>query len=189
MLIETFEDAAAFALSYIFSGQETFATDDDSLRDLYDSGRYTMLAWKARSCLAERWDPNAFHGLLCRKHHDYGPENINKFGKDGLKVRLWDKVARYENLCQRMLNALDWDVTPLVESLEDTLLDIIGYVTIYVMLDFRVFDAPLKGDLMTEDEKREPVADMRTSTSGMTTSISVRGDANWEVEGQQWWEN
>ena len=36
--------------------------------------------------------------LLARKQHDYGPENILRFGNRGLLVRLHDKVARLENL-------------------------------------------------------------------------------------------
>jgi hypothetical protein len=36
--------------------------------------------------------------VLVKKQKDYGPENIRRFGRQGLLVRLHDKVARLENL-------------------------------------------------------------------------------------------
>jgi hypothetical protein len=68
--------------------------------------------------------------LLLRKHADYGPSNIlNSPGGplNGLSVRLYDKVARLNNL-------LDIGTPPQNESLRDTLLDIANYATIGLLV-------------------------------------------------------
>lgn len=64
--------------------------------------------------------------LVSRKQHDYGHENILAFGAMGVVVRLSDKVARYQNLVHML-------VKPSNESVEDTLLDMLGYATIAQM--------------------------------------------------------
>lgn len=63
---------------------------------------------------------------LIRKQRDYGHENIRRFGRQGLLVRCHDKVARLENL-------LSSNTKPSNESIEDTLLDIVGYSAIGIM--------------------------------------------------------
>lgn len=72
---------------------------------------------------------------LVRKQRDYGHENIRRFGLQGLLVRIHDKVARLENLTSS-------GGTPNNESIEDTLLDIIGYSAIGIMWE--------KGDFLLE---------------------------------------
>lgn len=62
---------------------------------------------------------------VTRKQRDYGSENIAKFGLNGLVIRIHDKVARLENLIKK-------DSNPSNESLQDTLLDIIGYSIIAI---------------------------------------------------------
>lgn len=74
---------------------------------------------------------------LIRKQRDYGRENIRRFGRQGLLVRMHDKVARLENL-------LDTERTPNNESIDDTLLDIVGYSAIGIMWENRTFMLPLK---------------------------------------------
>jgi hypothetical protein len=72
----------------------------------------------------EVWDSAEMIKLLCRKQHDYGHGNINKFGMAGIIVRLSDKVERLKNLRSRGL-------TPEIKESEvDTLLDIVGYCVI-----------------------------------------------------------
>lgn len=72
----------------------------------------------------EVWDSAEMVKLLCRKQHDYGHGNINKFGMAGIIVRLSDKVERLKNLRSRGL-------TPEIKESEvDTLLDIVGYCVI-----------------------------------------------------------
>lgn len=68
--------------------------------------------------------------LLIRKHHDYGPRNIahSPGGPlNGLRVRMWDKIARINNL-------LDSGVKPSNESLRDSYLDLLNYCAIAMMV-------------------------------------------------------
>ena len=68
--------------------------------------------------------------LLIRKHHDYGPKNIahSPGGPlNGLRVRMWDKVARINNL-------LDSKVSPSNESLRDSFIDLLNYSAIAIMV-------------------------------------------------------
>jgi hypothetical protein len=62
---------------------------------------------------------------VTRKQRDYGSDNIAKFGLNGLVIRIHDKVARLENLIKKGSG-------PSNESLQDTLLDIIGYSIIAI---------------------------------------------------------
>lgn len=68
--------------------------------------------------------------LLVRKHMDYGPKNImdSPFGPmQGLTVRLYDKIARLQNLLKSG-NPAEY------ESLRDTFIDISNYGLIGVMV-------------------------------------------------------
>lgn len=68
--------------------------------------------------------------LLIRKHHDYGPKNIAHSpggALNGLRVRMWDKVARINNL-------LDSNLSPSNESLRDSFLDLLNYSAIAIMV-------------------------------------------------------
>jgi hypothetical protein len=78
---------------------------------------------------------------LCKKQHDYGHGNINRFGIYGVIVRLSDKIERLENL-----NKIE---TPHNESKHDTLLDIVGYCVIALMLMDDTFNLDLGDDYGT----------------------------------------
>jgi hypothetical protein len=68
--------------------------------------------------------------LLIRKHHDYGPKNIAHSpggALNGLRVRMWDKVARINNL-------VDSKVNPSNESLRDSFIDLLNYSAIAIMV-------------------------------------------------------
>ena len=68
--------------------------------------------------------------LLLRKHNDYGPKNIahSPGGPlNGLRVRMWDKVARINNL-------IDSRVSPSNESLRDSFIDLLNYSAIAIMV-------------------------------------------------------
>jgi hypothetical protein len=68
--------------------------------------------------------------LLIRKHHDYGPKNIAHSpggALNGLRVRMWDKVARINNL-------LDSNLSPSNESLRDSFIDLLNYSAIAIMV-------------------------------------------------------
>ena len=68
--------------------------------------------------------------LLISKHHDYGPKNIahSPGGPlNGLRVRIWDKVARINKL-------IDSNVSPSNESLADSFIDLLNYSAIAIMV-------------------------------------------------------
>lgn len=65
---------------------------------------------------------------LCRKQNDYGHENIARFGRLGLLVRVHDKIARLNNLLAK-------GGVPQNESIEDTYVDIVGYSAIGMMVE------------------------------------------------------
>ena len=68
--------------------------------------------------------------VLLRKHHDYGPTNISQSPGgplNGLRVRMWDKTARINNL-------IDSGATPENESLRDSFLDLANYALIGVLV-------------------------------------------------------
>lgn len=77
---------------------------------------------------------------LAAKHHDYGPNNIARFGRTGLIVRAHDKVARIENLTRRGGDGKN-------EAIEDTYFDCLGYAAIAFMWDRGWFHLPLAADL------------------------------------------
>lgn len=70
------------------------------------------------------------HGLLMRKHRDYGPRNISDSPGgplNGLLVRMWDKMARLRNLVEQ-------GTDPQNESVRDTYLDLANYAIIALMV-------------------------------------------------------
>lgn len=83
------------------------------------------------------------HALLVKKQRDYGHENILRFGRDGLLVRVHDKVARLENLAAR-------GAEPENEAVLDTLADLIGYSAIGVMVANGTFILPLAEDVTSD---------------------------------------
>lgn len=78
-----------------------------------------------------------FSAVLVTKQHDYGPENIARFGRIGLLVRLHDKISRLINLLRR-------GVEPKNESLRDNYMDVINYCAIGMMLEREWFFLDLK---------------------------------------------
>jgi hypothetical protein len=68
--------------------------------------------------------------IMIQKHADYGPMNISGAPggpMNGLRVRMYDKLARLNNLA----NSGD---TPNYESIEDTLLDLANYAIIGLLV-------------------------------------------------------
>lgn len=68
--------------------------------------------------------------VLLRKHQDYGPKNISQApggALNGLRVRMWDKLARINNL-------VDSGATPENEPLEDSFLDLLNYSAIALLV-------------------------------------------------------
>lgn len=111
-------------------------------RDLFRQGMYPAMArtaWAEIMDAEPDWDIHQQIALLAGKQHDYGHANIMEFGQQGVLVRLWDKVSRYDNLMRR-------GVDPENESLLDTLRDIVGYCIIWLMLSNNTFTLPLAKD-------------------------------------------
>lgn len=70
------------------------------------------------------------HQILVKKQKDYGPSNIaNAPGGplNGLRVRIFDKVSRINNL-------VDSGATPENESLKDSFLDLANYAIIALLV-------------------------------------------------------
>lgn len=68
--------------------------------------------------------------LLLRKHADYGPKNISQSPGgplNGLRVRMWDKIARINHLLETGNDAKN-------ESLEDSFADLANYSIIALMV-------------------------------------------------------
>jgi hypothetical protein len=68
--------------------------------------------------------------LLIKKHHDYGPKNISQSpggAVNGLRVRMWDKMARINNLVDNNKESLN-------EPLEDSFKDLANYAIIGLMV-------------------------------------------------------
>jgi hypothetical protein len=74
--------------------------------------------------------------FLAGKQHDYGPENVLKFGETGLRVRMWDKIARINNLEARYAVSVN-------EPMNDSYVDLMGYCVIMQMLRSHTFTQPL----------------------------------------------
>lgn len=68
--------------------------------------------------------------LLIKKHNDYGPKNISQSPGgplNGLRVRMWDKLARINNLTDNGRVAIN-------EPLEDSFKDLANYSIIALMV-------------------------------------------------------
>lgn len=73
--------------------------------------------------------------LLLTKNSDYGKNNIQIYGVNGVRVRLDDKIARFINLYNN-------SQTPQHEALVDTLVDTIGYTIIGYMVEQGWWELP-----------------------------------------------
>lgn len=73
---------------------------------------------------------NELRSIMMKKQADYGPLNIALAPggpMNGLRVRMYDKLARLNNLA-------DKDATPNFESVEDTLIDLANYAIIGLLV-------------------------------------------------------
>ena len=92
------------------------------------------LVWKEQA--VDQFDLDVYeivdelYDLLLSKHHDYGPLNIAQSPGgpvNGLRVRMWDKIARINHL-------VDSGATAQHESLEDSFKDLANYSIIGLMV-------------------------------------------------------
>ena len=147
-MTDNWNDAATSALEAIWDlvEEETHFVSVDSLRDdldMFIKGHFNEVEGQ-KAAISAWWGiigssavmisegrgvhltVDSVQETLVRKQRDYGHENIRRFGLQGLMVRIHDKVARLENL-------LSTGGTPNNESIDDTLLDIVGYSAIGIM--------------------------------------------------------
>jgi hypothetical protein len=155
---EFWDDEALNACGFIFADPEGYTTLE-RLRQHYDlfvemHFDKNYIGTKNRQAIIDKWShtgsiantmaeskgltftPESIAEVLVRKQRDYGHENIRRFGRQGLMIRGHDKIARLENLSGS-------DFEPNNESIEDTLLDIIGYSAIGIMWENGTFLLPL----------------------------------------------
>ena len=85
---------------------------------------------------------NELAKILYKKHKDYGPMNIAGAPggpMNGLRVRMYDKLARLNNL-------VDSGDTPNYESIEDTLIDLANYAIIGLLVQRNQWAGVSNGD-------------------------------------------
>jgi hypothetical protein len=103
----------------------------DQLRKAYNRNRTTSNEGVEEEFISNMWAVMDTAGnLLISKHHDYGPLNIARSPGgpiNGLRVRMWDKIARINNL-------VDSNVKPSNESLRDSFVDLLNYSAIALMV-------------------------------------------------------
>ena len=105
--------------------------NQDRLRQRNDRDSTTESKRIDDEFIANMWAVmDAAGNLLISKHHDYGPLNIARSPGgpiNGLRVRMWDKIARINNL-------VDSNVKPSNESLRDSFMDLLNYSAIAMMV-------------------------------------------------------
>ena len=73
---------------------------------------------------------NELQTIMLKKHADYGPMNISGApggAMNGLRVRMYDKLARLNNL-------IDTGDTPNYESIQDSFIDLANYAIIGLLV-------------------------------------------------------
>lgn len=108
------------------------------------------------------------HDIVCRKQRDYGHKNISRFGRQGLMVRVHDKVARLENL-------LSSGRRPNNESIEDNIVDVVGYSCIAMMWEEGTFllacYTPTVAESVSSPEFTGHSMDDVLAKNGLSTSL------------------
>ena len=142
-------DASYQASKEIFVLSEQITSSINDIRDWFEDmstnffnkpGSSAAEDWLFLGAKALTWGLSAGHSVsheelsstLVKKQRDYGHHNIAKFGRDGLLIRVHDKIARLENLAASSLAASN-------EPIKDTVLDIAGYSAIGIMWDKEQF--------------------------------------------------
>ena len=137
-VVSSIDDLRAYLDAAIELNFDTPQRPQDSrFADWRDIGATAVLL---ASKIGFQLTPSLVSQTLVRKQTDYGHENIRRFGSKGLLVRLHDKVARLENILGR-------GIDPKNESLQDNILDVVGYCAIGCMWEAEVFLLPLESSL------------------------------------------
>jgi hypothetical protein len=107
-------------LDDIIRNLPTGKIESDSKNTIFDS-------WMSRELVTT---------TLIKKQNDYGHNNVARFGRQGLLVRVHDKIARIKNLQKPGKSVKN-------ESITDTYIDIVGYSVIGIMWERNWFMLPL----------------------------------------------
>ena len=94
---------------------------------------------------------NELAKIMYKKHEDYGPLNISGApggAMNGLRVRMYDKLARLNNL-------VDTGDTPNYESIEDTLIDLANYAIIGLLVQRGQWEGVPNGAAKQTDSSTE----------------------------------
>ena len=89
--------------------------------------------------------------ILYRKHQDYGPLNIAGApggAMNGLRVRMYDKLARLNNL-------VDTGDTPNYESIADSFMDLANYAIIGLLVQNGQWEGLPNGNTSTPNSSIE----------------------------------
>ena len=89
----------------------------------------------------------AISHMLIRKHINYGPNNLKRFGLDGIIIRMTDKIERLINLAyHKPTEQID------VNAVKRELMDLAGYSIQGILLLEGKLDWPLK---QKEEQKQD----------------------------------
>ena len=142
--MKTWSEGAAHAIETMMASinKNDYLTELRKLYDGYmtDDVDYRELGLIAFKSMQEDVNnTNILEGtrrLLVSKQHDYGNQNITRFGHGGIGIRINDKICRLENLVNK-----DHQVD---EALAETWQDILGYCIIGIMMHEETFSLPLE---------------------------------------------
>lgn len=111
----------------------TFHNDEEPNQDAFTTIAMPVIGYLRH---INHWDSAQMTSLLASKQHDYGHNNIDRFGLKGIVVRLNDKYERLANLefTRQFFEEGNTTVPKVNETIEDTLLDIVGYCVIGLMV-------------------------------------------------------
>ena len=116
----------------IYTELHTEETELGEIKDLPDAVAQMIRNSNPNGVFEEAIQQKFQHAksTLLQKHKDYGPKNIAQSPGgplNGLRVRMWDKFARINNL-------IDSGATPENESLKDSFLDMANYAIIAMLV-------------------------------------------------------
>ena len=109
----------------------------DGEAEYYRSLAQTTLSTAMQCTGIEALTAEGILPMLTGKQADYGYENINRFGQDGIIVRMHDKIARLENLAAK-------GADPTNEPVMDSFMDLVGYCIIGMMVNYGIWNLPMR---------------------------------------------
>lgn len=121
-----------FALDHFVDANASGAMEGPQSEEFLALGRIALQLGRQHGYFEGPGAAQRVLDVVIRKQCDYGHQNIARFGRLGLLVRMHDKVARLENL-------LGSGKSPNHESIEDNILDVMGYSIVGTMWEENSF--------------------------------------------------